>query len=43
MPEPTRGVQPETDYSWIELDDFTAGCYDYTSISGGTPNVPARR
>ena len=41
MPEPTRGVQPETDYSWIELDDFTAGCYDYTSISGGTPNVPA--
>ena len=40
MPETPRGVQPETDYQWIELTDFTAGCYDYTSISGGTPNVP---
>jgi hypothetical protein len=40
MPE-TRGVQPEQDLQWLDLADFSSGLYDYSSISGSIPNVPA--
>lgn len=36
-----REVQSETDYEWIDLADFSAGCYDYTSIANLSPNIPA--
>lgn len=46
MPEqgktPVRGAQPESDYEWLELADFTAGCYDYSAIANSHPNIPAQ-
>ena len=41
MPGQERGVQPESEYKWIELADFTAGLYNYSDIGGSDPNVPA--
>src|ERR1035437_4625083 len=41
MPGAERGVQPESEYKWIELSDFTAGLYNYSAISQSDPNVPA--
>lgn len=35
-----RGVQDESDYSWIDLADFSSGCYSYSSIANSFPNVP---
>jgi hypothetical protein len=35
-----RGVQPESEYQFVTLDDFSAGIYDYSSIAGSVPNVP---
>ena len=36
-----RGVNSDSDYQWIDLADFTAGCYSYSSVAGTDPNVPA--
>src|ERR1035437_5408847 len=41
MPGAERGVQPESEYKWIELSDLTAGIYNYSAIGGSDPNVPA--
>lgn len=38
-----RGVNPDSDLQWLDLSDFSAGLYDYSSISGTIPNVPAPR
>ena len=35
-----RGVSDESDYAWVDLADFSAGCYDYTSIANSNPIVP---
>ena len=40
MPTEPRGSKPETDLQWLELEDFTAGIYDYTHVAGTNPNVP---
>ncbi len=40
MPAEPRGVQPESDLQWLDLADFSAGIYDYTSVSTQAPNVP---
>ncbi len=41
MPGQERGVQPESEYKWIELSDFTAGLYNYSDVSTADPNIPA--
>ena len=38
MPD-TRGVNPESDYQPLVIDDFSAGIYDYSSIAASTPNI----
>lgn len=38
---PTRDDLDESDYDWLDVTDFTAGVYDYSSIAASSPNVPA--
>lgn len=38
----SRGVQDESDYGWTILSDFSAGCYNYTSVPDTAPIVPGQ-
>jgi len=35
-----RGVAPESDYQWLDLEDFSAGIYDASRVASTVPNVP---
>ncbi len=43
MPGPPRGVTDESSLDWLELADFTPGCYDYSHVATTNPNVPAAK
>ena len=40
MPAHPRGVEPESDFQWLDLEDFSAGIYDYSHVANQSPNVP---